>query len=562
MMTISKSRQSLKSRLAIAAQLVYTKVRQQGLIVLFVLSLVGFPLAGAATAVGVEQVLNPQQEYGGWVTDMADVLSQETEQALNQKISELESQNGTEIAVVTVPNTSSEATPKAFATRLFNYWGVGKADVDNGVLWLHSLGDRRIEIETGYGVEGILPDAQVGQIIDEVVIPQFREDDFDGGTLAGVEALITVLSGEEFQVPGNRPGNLSNSVSDRLADMDNRGDFWLAALVGWGVSALGYGTIRQRLRRPIELDPRGRSRVMGLGDYTLYKGLLVVAAIAGFTLSVGVLIPLIILDDKIAWIVILMSLGIGVAKVIVALNQFYEDSQDGQFDLGWDEIDLERLNPLVQLVIIGIVLVLGLIVWLTARSSTPGEPTVAPLIFCSSLASFSLAWLAYDLAKTWIQTQLTMVCQTCQGKLVPVEDHRVDEKLNHPQTVAKELGSTLFKGLSCPDCTPDVSDFHLRSYRLKPRKFDECPVCEEFTVTHTLETVVEPTPYKTGLKEKTYHCQVCDYSKKERIIIPRQTTSTGGVSGGGGGGFDGGGGGGGGGFGGGDSGGGGAGGSY
>ncbi|KPQ40283.1 MAG: uncharacterized protein HLUCCO16_03255 [Phormidium sp. OSCR] len=524
-------------------------------------AVIGFPLVSQALT--VQEVPNPQEQYGGWVTDRANVLSEETEQALNQKISELEAQNGTEIAVVTVRDTSSEATPKAFATRLFNHWGVGKADVDNGVLWLHSVGDRRVEIETGYGIEGILPDAQVGGIIDEVIIPQFREDDFDGGTLAGVEALIAVLSEEEFQVPGNRPGNLSNSVSDRLADMDNRGDFWLAALVGWGVSALGYGTIRQRLRRPIELDPRGRSRVMGLGDYTLYKGLLVVAVIAGFTLSVGVLIPLIILDDKIAWIVIVMLLGIGVAKANVALNQFYEDSQDGQFDLAWDEIDLERLNPLVQLVIIGIalVLVLGLIVLLTARSSTPGEPTVAPLIFCSSLASFSVAWLAYDLAKTWIQKQLTMVCQTCQGKLVPVEDHRVDEKLNHPQTVAKELGSTQFTGLRCPNCCPQESQFHLRSYRLKPKKFDECPVYEEFTVTHTLETVVEPTPYKTGLKEKTYHCQVCDYSKKEEIIIARQTTSTGGVSGGGGGGFDGGGGGGGG-FGGGDSGGGGAGGSY
>ena len=475
--------------------------------------------------------------------------------------------------MVTVRDTASEASPKDFATALFNHWGIGKAEADNGVLWLHSVGDRRVEIETGYGVEGILPDARVGRIIDDVVIPDFRRDDFDGGTLAGVEALIAVLSGEEFQVPGNRPGNLSNSVSDRLADMDNRGDFWLAALVGWGVSVLGSGTIYQRLRRPIELDPRGRSRVMGPGDYTLYKGLLVVAAIAGFTLSVGVLIPLIILDYKIAWIFIAMLLGIGVAKAIVPLNQFIKDCQEGRFDLELDEIDIERLNPLVQLLIAGIALgILVLIVWLifllTDRSSTPWEQTVAALIFsdvgfifCSSLASFSLAWLAYDLAKTWIQNQLTMVCQTCQGKLLPVEDHQVDKKLNHPQTVAKELGSTLFKGLSCPDCTPDVSDFHLRSYRLKPGKFDECPVCEEFTVTHTLETVVEPTPYKTGLKEKTYHCQVCDYSKKEKIIIPRQTTSTGGVSGGGGfGGGDSGGGGGG--FGGGDSGGGGAGGSY
>ncbi len=164
-------------------------------------AMIGFPLVSQALT--VQEVPHPRQEYGGWVTDRAGVLSEETEQRLNQMITGLEAQNGTEIAVVTVPNTSSEATPKNFATRLFNHWGVGKADVDNGVLWLHSVGDRRIEIETGYGVEGVLPDAQVGRIIDEVIIPRFKEDDFDAGTLAGVEALVMVLSREEFSLPGD-----------------------------------------------------------------------------------------------------------------------------------------------------------------------------------------------------------------------------------------------------------------------------------------------------------------------------------------------------------------------
>ncbi|MFO8039163.1 MAG: TPM domain-containing protein [Sodalinema sp.] len=200
----------------------------------------------------VQEVPNPQQQYGGWVTDMAGVLSEETEQTLNQKISDLEAQNGTEIAVVTVRDTASEATPKAFATRLFNYWGVGKAEVNNGVLWLHSVGDRRIEIETGYGIENILPDAEVGEMINEVIIPEFREDNFDAGTLAGVEALITVLSEEEFQVSVNRPGDASSSVSDGFAEMENRGDFWIAAFVGWVASVLGYGTIY--------LNPREGSR--------------------------------------------------------------------------------------------------------------------------------------------------------------------------------------------------------------------------------------------------------------------------------------------------------------
>jgi len=152
----------------------------------------------SAQALTVEEVPNPQQRNGTWVTDMADILSQDTERQLNQMISELEIENGTEIAVVTVPETSPAASPKDFTTELFNHWGIGKADEDNGVLFLISIGDRRVEIETGYGIEPILPDAQVGQIIETQITPPFKQGDFDGGTLAGTKALVIHL-GDEVQ---------------------------------------------------------------------------------------------------------------------------------------------------------------------------------------------------------------------------------------------------------------------------------------------------------------------------------------------------------------------------
>ena len=164
-------------------------------------SCVGFSLAAAAMvsiptislAVSVEEVPNPRQVDQGWVSDMADILSPATEATLNQKISELEAKNGSEIAVVTVPDTSPSETPKEFATTLFNYWGIGKAAHNNGVLFLISQGDRRVEIETGYGIEPHLPNDQVAQIIDQQIIPQFKQGNFDGGTLAGIQAVVQDL---------------------------------------------------------------------------------------------------------------------------------------------------------------------------------------------------------------------------------------------------------------------------------------------------------------------------------------------------------------------------------
>ena len=147
----------------------------------------------AAQALTVEEVVNPRQANGGWVADMADILNSNTEQELNRIIAEQERADGTEITVVTVPETKPAASPKAFATELFNYWGIGKAELDNGILFLISEGDNRVEIETGYGIPERLSNAVVGVIIEYTVLPNYREGDFDGGTLKGTQALIEAL---------------------------------------------------------------------------------------------------------------------------------------------------------------------------------------------------------------------------------------------------------------------------------------------------------------------------------------------------------------------------------
>lgn len=153
--------------------------------------------AGSAVALTVQEIPNPRQTSGGWVTDMANVLSPATEAEINQLITELEAENGSEMAVVTVPETAPSATPKAFATELFNTWGIGKADRDNGVLFLISVGDQRAEIETGYGIEKILPDEQVSEILEQAVIPHYKNGNYDQGTLAGTQALAEALGDRE-----------------------------------------------------------------------------------------------------------------------------------------------------------------------------------------------------------------------------------------------------------------------------------------------------------------------------------------------------------------------------
>ena len=156
-------------------------------------------------ALTVEEVTNPRQNNHGWVTDMADILSDQTETKLNQIINNLEQTNGTEIAVVTVSETAPATSPKAFATRLFNHWGIGKAEVNNGVLLLISKGDRRVEIETGYGIASILPNAKVKNIIDHKITPQYKQGNYDRGTLDGTQALIVALNSPVAEIPVSSP---------------------------------------------------------------------------------------------------------------------------------------------------------------------------------------------------------------------------------------------------------------------------------------------------------------------------------------------------------------------
>lgn len=142
--------------------------------------------SGAET---VDQVVNPKRASNTWVSDMARVLDEGTQRKLNGLINGLERRTGAEMAVVTVQQTDG-LEPKPFATALFNRWGIGKRGSDNGVLLLLVMDARRVEVETGNGMEQILPDDRVQQILNERAVPRFRAGDYSAGILASAQEII------------------------------------------------------------------------------------------------------------------------------------------------------------------------------------------------------------------------------------------------------------------------------------------------------------------------------------------------------------------------------------
>jgi uncharacterized protein len=128
----------------------------------------------------------------GRVNDFAQVLDPATKAQLNALAAEVEQRTTAEIAVVVV-HTTAPMTPKEYVTALFNHWGVGKRGHNNGVMVLLAVHDRRVEIETGYGVEGMLPDGKAGEIIRTAMLPAFTLDRWGEGLVAGTQRVAQVL---------------------------------------------------------------------------------------------------------------------------------------------------------------------------------------------------------------------------------------------------------------------------------------------------------------------------------------------------------------------------------
>ena len=222
-------------------------------------------------AVTIEEAPNPREGYGGWVTDMAEILKPETEIQLNQMIDQLEAQTGAEMAVVTVPETAPADSPKAFTTALFNYWGIGKEGQDNGVLFLISVGDRRVEIETGYSVEALLPDAKVGGIIDTEITPRFKQGNFDNGVMAGARAMVMVLQREVAHadsaiLPSEAQPNFIGAPSkETISEPDvtvpqmeqSQSNSWLIWIVSGGALLSIAGVALKMTRQPLRIKPEG-----------------------------------------------------------------------------------------------------------------------------------------------------------------------------------------------------------------------------------------------------------------------------------------------------------------
>jgi uncharacterized protein len=142
-----------------------------------------------------------------YVSDFAGVLSPQTVQGLDSLCARVDRQAHAQIAVVTVKSLDGE-TIENFATALEDKWKVGKKGTDRGVILIFAIQDRKRWIETGYGLEGILPDSKVG-VIGRSIVPALKAGNYDQGVSSAVVQVAQVIAadaGVDLQANAPRRG--------------------------------------------------------------------------------------------------------------------------------------------------------------------------------------------------------------------------------------------------------------------------------------------------------------------------------------------------------------------
>ena len=179
---------------------------------LLVLWLLCLPLLAVAQQAAIPPFDSP-------VVDTTGTLDVASRQQLEQQALALQQRKGSQLQVLVVPSTQPE-TIEEYAVRAFESFRLGREGIDDGVLLVVAKDDRKVRIEVGYGLEGAIPDIAAGRVIQEYLVPRFRQGDYAGGIADATAQLVKLIDGESLPEP----------VADNAAEPRLGGD-WLFALV-------------------------------------------------------------------------------------------------------------------------------------------------------------------------------------------------------------------------------------------------------------------------------------------------------------------------------------------
>jgi uncharacterized protein len=185
------------------------------------------------------------------IVDEAGILNTDEKNALKSKLDAFESQTGNELIVVTV-NSLMGTTVELYASKLFNEWGIGKKGLDNGILLLIAVKDRRMRIETGYGVEEKLTDTECARLLDEILKPNFKSENYYEGIEIATNYIIKELNKdfnkEQFALKSVQNIDKTDFALEKTARLKDSINPWFIFFVCFA-SQIGLSMLLRRLNK-------------------------------------------------------------------------------------------------------------------------------------------------------------------------------------------------------------------------------------------------------------------------------------------------------------------------
>lgn len=479
------------------------------LIGIFLLSLAAF----AQTDWTVQTVPNTRlQSNLIHVSDPDGYLSDSAEHFINMALDSIRSQ--ADVFVVTLTSIG-DAEPKHFATRLFNYWGIGDAATDNGILLLFVEDQHALEFETGYGAENTLTDARCSMIFNNTIKPYFIAGDYEGGLCAGVVDIVEVYGGA---VPMGLKSFASTppEMDDEDLDLTWRDLVGLVFILFFGFMAFFvplisfFRWLAAMLKSKKKEDNEESLDVFEEDGVKYIKGVS-----TGWKASVW--------EGK-AFLRFLLY-GIGAFAVFVYALEFVSAAKP----------DMSENRQYFWIVVSGWLVYFSVTcliqnTMLLSKAKKAAKVSKSPRAIYtaarkdghSQLTRIMAPWFGIPfglLLKKRVEDSVQCICPTCGADMMKDESFQLPEK----RMAEENAGGYHFTPCRCPSGHLYV----LREDGSRHSSVELCEACGAFASKKISEkTTVSPTYSSSGRKELTYECLYCHKKRVVTKSIPRLTRTS------------------------------------
>jgi uncharacterized protein len=437
----------------------------------------------------VAQIPDPMRQ-GNHVANPDQLISPAAEQALNILLDSLDRSGRAQVAVILLKTIGSQV-PKDVAHEIFNTWKPGYREKNNGLVVLFVNDQRRIEFETGYGLEGDLPDVVCFRIQQHIMLPYFRQQDYDNGMIQGLQAVVSVLHGQDVQnLPAAEDntavGIMQSEAPERETPRESSVILYFAFLVIGGISFL-VAFYRDKLKSKQQSAPSSKPALLYRPGWIALVWLfampwIVILCLVKFTLvPVGVFTVAMILYAHciVFW-----------CYYIAAVNR----------EATGKTMEMDRYN--------------SYLIWKQAK----------PYLLLGILFPLPLLPFYFRVRKRLHQLRFDpYYCQSCNDIMQRIDEKADDTLLQKYQVVEETIGSIDYDVWQCSGCNTIL----IYGYDNDSSNAAACPECTHKTLQTTHKEIMQSaTSSSSGWGYQYYACGYCSFQKKETYSIPATGSSS------------------------------------